>query len=242
LCRLVRQRISQPRKQASNPLLLLRLLALPVSVSQSAAKQSPKARALLLSSPFFVYQNPKVVGKRSTRVIYWKHKKDDAQKEHRQTDERQQQPHSLTLCIDDCKYAVLRQSFCLSRRPLRAAPGGRVEPDKTKKTMLLPDLRSARTASVDLRRDRSASVVSKKGHKCFGRPYEGGEVRSSSLRSGRSAFFVHLQSLVRSLNSERIWPSSPLLSPYYYRRRLLDEPPGSLIDGIPFFSRYPKGP
>ncbi len=174
-------------------------------------------------------------------MICWKHKKDDAQKEHRQTDERQQQPHSLTLCIDDCKYAVLRQSFSLSRRPLRAAPGGRVEPDKTKKTMLLPDLRSARTASVDLRRDRSASVVSKKGHKCFGRPYEGGEVRSSSLRSGRSAFFVHLQSLVRSLNSERIWPSSPLLSPYYYRRRLLDEPPGSLIDAIPFFSRYPKG-
>ncbi len=154
-------------------------------------------------------------------MIYWKHKKDDAQKEHRQTDERQQQPHSLTLCIDDCKYAVLRQSFCLRRRPLGAAPGGRVEPDKTKKTMLLPDLRSARTASV----------VPTKGAKCFGRPYEGGEVRSSSLRSGRSAFVVHLQSFVRSLNSELIWPSSPLLSPYYYQRRLLHEPPRSLIDG-----------
>jgi len=206
---------SHESKQAILFFFFFFLRCLSQSVSQSAAKQSPKARALLLSSPFCVYQNPKVVGKRSTRVIYWKHKKDDAQKEHRQTDERQQQPHSLTLCIDDCKYAVLRQSFCLRRRPLGAAPGGRVEPDKTKKTMLLPDLRSARTASV----------VPTKGAKCFGRPYEGSEVRSSSLRSGRSAFVVHLQSFVRSLKSERIWPSSPLLSPYYIKGGSYTNPP-----------------
>jgi len=96
---------------------------------------------------------------------------------HRRNTDRQtsdNNPTHLLLCIDDCKYAVLRQSFCLRRRPLRAAPGGRVEPDKTKKTILLPDLRSARTASV----------VPTKGAKCFGRPYEGGEVRSWSLRSG----------------------------------------------------------
>lgn len=146
------------------------------------------------------------------------------------------------MCIDDCKYAVLRQSFCLRRRPLGAAPGGRVEPDRRRRRSSCRTYEARELLRSSLRRERSASVVPKKGPKCFGRPYEGGEVHSSSLRRGRSAFVVHLRSFVRSLNSERIWPSSPLLSPYYYRRRLLDEPPRVADRRLPVLLALSKGP